>query len=319
MSFPLAVALDGAGLYAGSEWAELAREADAAQGDFITIDDTFGGPDRLEAVLVASFLAPLTRHVGLVPVATTTHTEPFHLSTALATVDHVSHGRGGWQVRISGDPAEAALLGRRDPLPVGELFAEAADAVEVVRRLWDSWQDDAIIKDAPTGRYIDRERLHYIDFEGSYFSVKGPSIVPRSPQGQPVVTASAHAPFVYEFAARSADVVFVTPSSSESAAAIVREVRAAEAEVRRPGKPLLIFADLAFADSPDAFVVSGAPAELMADWHARGIEGFRLRTPPDIGAIVRDLGDLFVPRGGTLRERLRLPHAVNRYAEVGHA
>src|SRR5208337_5317910 len=90
---------------------------------------------------------------------------------------------------------------------VAALFDEAADAVEVVRRLWDSWEDDAVIRDVATGRYIDRGKLHYIDFTGEYFSVKGPSITPRPPQGQPVVAALAHAPRIYEFAAASSDLV----------------------------------------------------------------------------------------------------------------
>jgi alkanesulfonate monooxygenase SsuD/methylene tetrahydromethanopterin reductase-like flavin-dependent oxidoreductase (luciferase family) len=173
-------------------WVSAARQADEARLDFLTFDDAFGrrGPD---AVLVASRVAPVTRHVGLVPVATTTHTEPFHLSTALATLDHVSHGRAGWQVRVSADPAEAALLGRRAPLGSDDLFAEASDAVDVVRRLWDSWEDDAEIRDTATGRFIDRDKLHYVDFESPHFSVKGPSITPRPPQGQPIVTALAHA------------------------------------------------------------------------------------------------------------------------------
>jgi alkanesulfonate monooxygenase SsuD/methylene tetrahydromethanopterin reductase-like flavin-dependent oxidoreductase (luciferase family) len=223
MSFFLAVALDRQGwrpgpggdpatVFDAAYWTRLARLADDARLDFLTIEDTFEGDGRPEAVLLAARLAPVTSHVGLVPVATTTHTEPFHLSTALATVDHVSDGRAGWQVRVSGQPSAAALLGRREPLPVEQLFDEAADAVEVVRRLWDSWQDDAIIKDVATGRFVDRDRLHYIDFTGSYFSVRGPSIVPRSPQGQPVVAALAHTPEVLDFASRVADVAFVTPA-----------------------------------------------------------------------------------------------------------
>src|ERR1700759_5047454 len=161
MTFRLAVALDRQGGGAGGAGGPGGGAARAPG---------FGPPEsgwaRPDAVLVAARLAPVPRHVGLIPVATTTHTEPFHLSTALATVDHISNGRAGWQVRVSGRPAEADLLGRRDSLPAELLFDEAADAVEVVRRLWDSWQDDAIVKDVPTGRYIDRERLHYIDFEG---------------------------------------------------------------------------------------------------------------------------------------------------------
>lgn len=88
--------------------------------------------------------------------------------------------------------------------------------VEVARRLWDSWEDDAVIRDVATGRFVDRDKLHYIDFVGRYFSVKGPSITPRPPQGQPVVAALAHAKPVYGFAARSTDLVFITPSDDGS-------------------------------------------------------------------------------------------------------
>ncbi|MCA2217608.1 LLM class flavin-dependent oxidoreductase [Jidongwangia harbinensis] len=348
MSLRLAVALDrhgwhpaapgdAAAAFTAAHWSGPVRAADAAGLDFVTVEDTFGppetGPARPDAVLVAARLAPLTRHVGLVPVATTTHTEPFHLSTALATLDYLTGGRAGWQVRVSGRPEEAALLGRRAPLPASELLAEAADAVEVVRRLWDSWQDDAVIRDVATGRYLDRDRVHYVDFAGRYFSVKGPSIVPRPPQGQPVVTALAHTPSVYEFAARTADVVFVTPAEG-TVAEVVGAVRAAEAAAGRTGSPLRIFADLVVSDRPDlgpldsdATVVIGPPeelADLLERWRGRGIEGFRLRPaalPGDLEAITRRLvpmlraRGLFAPRAGRLRDRLGLPPARNRYAE----
>ena len=115
------------------------------------------------------------------PTAIVTHTEPFHLSKAIATLDYVSTGRAGVRVQVVGPRREAAHFGRRQipPLSAGptcddpdvqrliaELFDEAADYVEVVRRLWDSWEDDAEIRDAATGRFIDRDKLHYIDFEG---------------------------------------------------------------------------------------------------------------------------------------------------------
>ncbi|MBB2948610.1 alkanesulfonate monooxygenase SsuD/methylene tetrahydromethanopterin reductase-like flavin-dependent oxidoreductase (luciferase family) [Actinoplanes lutulentus] len=325
MTLRLAVALDSASFDAG-EWAGWVRRADEARLDFVTFDDRFGkrGPD---AVLTAARVAPLTRHVGLVPVATTTHTEPFHLSTALATLDYVSKGRAGWQVRVSADPAEAALLGRRDPLQVPALFEEAADAVEVVRRLWDSWQDDAIIKDVPTGRYIDRDRLHYVAFDGKYFSVKGPSIVPRPPQGQPVVAALAHSPEALVFAGKSADLVFITPSDVYSAEKIKSKLDPA----------LKVYADIAVFIGDDALVRRGSAtsdaavfagtaaqlADLIAAWAASGIDGIRLRPgdlTEDLTRITDDLvpelrrRGLFEPSSATtLRERLGLPVAVNRY------
>jgi len=298
MSYRLAVVLDSPSFEA-EEWVRQVRAADDAGLDFVTFEDRFG-PGHPDAVLVAARVAPLTRHVGLVPVATTTHTEPFHLSTALATLDHISGGRAGWQVRVSGTPEEAALLGRRAVLPPEQLFAEAADAVEVVRRLWDSWEDDAVIKDVATGRFIDRDKLHYIDFAGEFFSVRGPSIVPRPPQGQPVVAALAHNRLAVEFAARSADLIFVSPG-----AAIVEQVRAAEAAVGRTGPPLKIFADVPV---PSTRPPAGLPA-------LPGVDGLRLRTD-DLAFLIAEVLPLldFEPAGGTLRERLGLGPAVNRYA-----
>jgi alkanesulfonate monooxygenase SsuD/methylene tetrahydromethanopterin reductase-like flavin-dependent oxidoreductase (luciferase family) len=360
MTLHLAVALDGHGwhpaawrtspadpaaIFTAGYWTQLVTEADTAELDFVTIEDTFGPPSddparvtgRLDAVLVAARVAPVTRHTGLVPVATTTHTEPFHLSTALATLDHISRGRAGWQVRVSARPEEAALVGLRPPLPAEALFDEAADAVEVVRRLWDSWQDDAVVRDVATGRFIDRERLHYIDFAGEFFRVKGPSIVPRPPQGRPVVTALAHAPAAYEFAARAADVVFVTPSDTRDLERIVPRVRSP-----RVFADLLVFLDdhsvtahqrrarlddlLGGPWRSDAAVFAGSPeqlADLLAGWQATGIDGVRLRPaalPYDLEPITRLLVPLlrdrgvFRPRPGPLRRRLGLPDAVNRYA-----
>src|SRR5215469_8023830 len=175
----LAVALDGAGwhpaawrepdarpreIFTASYWTGLAREAERGLLDFITIEDALGlqsadrftGPDdrtdqvrgRLDAVLIAARIAPRTTQIGIVPTGTTTHTEPFHMSTALATLDYVSAGRAGWRAQLSPQPAQAGHFGRRDLQAAGlletaglpettALFDEAADFVEVVRRLWD--------------------------------------------------------------------------------------------------------------------------------------------------------------------------------------
>jgi alkanesulfonate monooxygenase SsuD/methylene tetrahydromethanopterin reductase-like flavin-dependent oxidoreductase (luciferase family) len=397
----LAVALEGAGwhpaawrlpgarpseLFSGRYWVDLVGEADRAGVDFVTLEDSMAArssrrgmpdgrtdrvPGRLDAVLIAARVAPTTRSVGLVPTATTTHSEPFHLSKAIATLDYVSGGRGGVQVRVSPTPFEAGQFGRRQIPPVApngaagaggggglpdhvaDLFEEAADYVEVVRRLWDSWEDGAEIRDVDTGRFIDRDRLHYIDFEGRWFSVKGPSITPRPPQGQPLVAALAHVPVAFGLAARQADVVFVTPHGPDETRTIVAGLRAEEAEVGRPGSPLLVFADLVvFLDDDsaaaqarharldaldgrpfrsDAHVFTGTPAglaDLLAEWAAAGVDGFRLRPgaiPVDLEAITRQVVPLARDRGilppppsapTTLRERLGLPRPENRYVDA---
>jgi alkanesulfonate monooxygenase SsuD/methylene tetrahydromethanopterin reductase-like flavin-dependent oxidoreductase (luciferase family) len=390
----LAVALDGAGwhpaawrepdaraaeLFTARYWTDLVREAERGLLDFATIEDSLGpqsnredGWDdrtdrvrgRLDAVLVASRVAPRTTHIGLVPTAVVTHTEPFHISKAIATLDYVSTGRAGWQARVSGRRSEADHFGRRE-IPefrladsarpgfrdlVGDLLDEAADYVEVVRRLWDSWEDDAEIRDAATGRFIDRDKLHYIDFHGQWFSVKGPSITPRPPQGQPLVTALAHGHLAYRLAARAADVVFVTPRDTEQVRKIEQQVRAQQAEAGRAEEPLHIFGDLVvFLDhtdaaaarrkarldevsgeeySSDAPVFAGTPAQLadqLLAWTELGLSGFRLRPgaiPHDLTGITNGLVPELQRRGafrreyeaGTLRGLLGLQRPANRYA-----
>jgi alkanesulfonate monooxygenase SsuD/methylene tetrahydromethanopterin reductase-like flavin-dependent oxidoreductase (luciferase family) len=391
----LAVALDGAGwhpaawrepdaqpdrLFTPAYWVDLAQQAERGLLDFITIEDgldlqsdiRFGRDERtdrvrgrLDAVLIAARVAPATRHIGLVPTAITTHTEPFHLSKAIATLDYVSGGRAGVRVQIAGRADTAAHFGRReigqlnperlaDPDAgrlVAEHFDEAADYVEVLRRLWDSWEDDAEIRDVPTGRFIDRDKLHYIDFEGRWFSVKGPSITPRPPQGQPVVAALGHATVPYRLIARSADVGFITPRDRSHATEIVTEIRAEEAKAGREGVHL--FGDVAvFLDdsadaararrqrlderagatyTSDARIFAGTPAQLadlLLDWREAGLTGFRLRPaalPHDLdqvtGALVPELQRRGAFRAGypaagwpaTLRGLLGLDRPANRY------
>jgi alkanesulfonate monooxygenase SsuD/methylene tetrahydromethanopterin reductase-like flavin-dependent oxidoreductase (luciferase family) len=386
----LAVALDGAGwhpaawrepdarpqeLFTAEYWTDLIQEAERGFLDFATIEDSLkiqstkrGLPDdrvdqvrgRLDAVLTAARVAPQTSAIGIVPVVTTTHTEPFHVSKAIATLDFVSDGRAGMQVRVSGTGLEARQFGRRlipDPPSNGtngdaihDLFAEADDFVEVVRRLWDSWEDDAEIRDVVTGRFIDRDKLHYTDFEGRWFSVKGPSITPRPPQGQPIVTALAHVPVAFDLAARSADLVFVTPMATDGVRSVVRTLDAQQDAVSRSGDRLRVFADLlVFLDDDgakaqrrkarlddldgrvlrsDAYIFAGTPtdlADLLVEWHQAGIDGFRLRPgaiPHDLGAIVHKLVGVLQDRAVfrrhyddlTLRTRLGLALPANRYA-----
>ncbi|MFD3437135.1 LLM class flavin-dependent oxidoreductase [Streptomyces sp. NPDC058685] len=396
MSAPLhlAVALDGTGwhpaawrepdarprdLFTAGYWAALVTEAERGLLDFVTLEDSLGlqsshltEPDgrtdqvrgRLDAVLVAARVAPLTRHIGLVPTVVATHTEPFHISKAIATLDYVSAGRAGLRVQVTARQNEAAHFGRRT-VPrlrfddtgtpegrevIADLFEEAADYVEVVRRLWDSWEDDAEIRDVATGRFIDRDKLHYIDFEGRHFSVRGPSITPRPPQGQPVVSALAHQSVPCQLVGRSADIGYVTPHDTGQARAQVAEIRAAQAAAGRSGEPLHIFGDLVvFLDddaaaargrrarlddlagypyTSDAEIFTGTPgqlADLLLERRRAGLSGFRLR-PGVIGHDLQQVTRRLVPelqrRGvfrhtyeaDTLRGLLGLARPANRYA-----
>ncbi|WP_236705386.1 LLM class flavin-dependent oxidoreductase, partial [Frankia sp. ACN1ag] len=238
---------------------------------------------------------------------------------------------------------------------ITELFDEAADYVEVVRRLWDSWEDDAEIRDVATGRFVDRDKLHYIDFAGRWFSVRGPSIVPRPPQGQPPVTVLGHGTVPYRLGARQGDVVYVTPRDADDARRIVEEIRAEQDAAGRGGETVHVFADLVvhLADSAaqaadnrarldewagepqvsDALIVAGTPgelADLLLDWQPAGLSGFRLRPaaiPYDLEGITWGLVGELQSRGAfrtayeatTLRGLLGLPRPANRYAAAAAA
>jgi len=392
----LAVALDGAGwhpaawrepdaqprrLFTAGYWTGLAQQAERGLLDFLTIedgldlqsDDHFQADSRtdrvrgrLDAVLIAARAAPATRHIGFVPTAITTHTEPFHLSKAIATLDYVSRGRAGIRVQIGAGAGTAAHFGRREVPPleadrlgdpdVQRLIAdhvdEAADYVEVLRRLWDSWEDDAEIRDVATGRFIDRDKLHYIDFDGRWFSVRGPSITPRPPQGQPVVAALGHASVPYRLIARSADIGFVTPRDAVHAAEIVAQIRAGQASTGQAstGQAVHVFGDLVvFLDETkaaavarrerlderagteyrsDAHIFTGTAiglADLLQEWQAAGLSGFRLR-PAALPHDLTQITDRLVPElrrrclfraryeADTLRGLLGLARPANRYA-----
>ncbi len=376
----LAVALDGAGWHPGAwrttpalssgifdprYWTDLVREAERGLLDLVTFEDRFA-PTRpedgdrddvaagvLDATLVASRVAARTQHIGLVPTVLAPHTEPFHVSTSVATLDHVSEGRAGVRLRGSWDPREYANVGRR-PTPsveqVDAVFGEVADHVEVSRRLWDSWEDDAEIRDTATGRFVDRDKLHYVDFEGSEYSVRGPSITPRPPQGQPPVFVLAHREDGYRLAGRTADVALVTPTDDSDAGRIAGLVRAAAADAGRPAGSVRVLADLVvFLDGSadlargrrerldradgrtfdsDATVFEGTAQELrelLLAWSAAGVDGFRLRPavlPYDLRGITRDLVPQLQQAGvfrttyetSTLRGHLGLDHPTNRYA-----
>jgi alkanesulfonate monooxygenase SsuD/methylene tetrahydromethanopterin reductase-like flavin-dependent oxidoreductase (luciferase family) len=169
-----------------------AAAAEKAGFAFITIDDQPVPPPagaRIEAGVRAAYLSQLTSRIGLAPALHVTTTEPFHLATQLASLDHASHGRAAWVVRAANDPAARATIGAV-PLDDAALRREVRDVIDVARALWDSWEDDAVIKDVATGRFLDNRKVHHVRFEGASFSVTGPLITPRPPQGQVVVIAA---------------------------------------------------------------------------------------------------------------------------------
>ena len=222
----------------------------------------------------------------------------------------------------------------------------------MIRRLWDSWEDDAEIRDTATGRFVDVGKLHYIDFDGRWFSVKGPSITPRPPQGQPPVAVLAHRDSSYRLAGRSADIALVTPRDATHAREIVAQVRAAQVDAGRADETVHVIADLVvYLDgetglaairkarlddlagepySSDALTFTGTPAELadlILDWRSAGLAGFRLRPaaiPHDLAQITRALVPELQRRSSfpekneysTLRGLLGMRRPASRYAST---
>ncbi|MFF5898486.1 LLM class flavin-dependent oxidoreductase [Streptomyces argenteolus] len=341
----LAAEIGGPPRYDAASHVTLARLAEGGALDYVTLHDSFARPGP-DALAVLARVAPATTRIGLVPTVTTTHTEPFHVSSAVATLDWVSKGRAGWQADVSSTEAEARLFGRRPAAPATALWREAGEAADAGARLWDSWEDDAEIRDAATGRFIDRDKLHHIDFEGSTFSVRGPAIVPRPPQGRPVTVVDGTSGPAREPAARHADVVHIRATSPEQAASLAGDLRRrATAHGRDPESLRILVAltvDLGDAETaPEPGLESGPQlagrgtyfrggpvdlAELVIQWHRGGaVDGFHL-TPiapeRDLERIVngtvallqhRSLFRTFYP-GGTLREHLGLGRPANRYA-----
>ncbi len=228
--FALGIELDGEGSHpaawrranhppseslSGRALLKKVRAAENAGFTLATFEDSIVPPTgairgRVDAINRASFVAAATSTIGLVPVVETTYAEPFHTSSQLATLDYSSRGRGGWIAARIADKAAATAWGRPVLTDHADLDREQHDSITVVRSLWDSWEDDAVIRDYASGRFLDRDKLHYVDFEGESFSVKGPAIVPRPPQGQLVV-------FGTDADREQVDVVLITETGRDAA------------------------------------------------------------------------------------------------------
>lgn len=338
----LAIELDGAG-YENLATAVLAAES--AGFHAATFKDT---PEagRANALQRAAFAGPLTRTIAVIPEVDTVYTEPFHVSTQLASLDYVSGGRAGWIATAAELPEAAAAVGRS--FVSGEALAqEAAASIEVSRRLWDSWEDDAVIRDVATGRYIDVDKLHYADFEtpadfaGTAYSVKGPSIIPRPLQGQLPVLTAASLVGEGQVPADAVDAVLVSAPTPELLTAEIRDVRA------RLGASVAIVAELdvvldargqAAVSRPEAsqgggrarFVGPAAGITKLLDSLLREADGVRLH-PAVLDVDLEELSRLVLPelrrRGalrpvvqdGTFRGVLGLAPAQNRYSTTAAA
>jgi FMN-dependent oxidoreductase (nitrilotriacetate monooxygenase family) len=180
---------------------------------------------RLEPLTMLAALATVTKHLGLIATVTTTYNDPFNVARKFATIDHISKGRAGWNLVTSQNVDESLNFSQTEHMAHDLRYERAQEFYDVVTGLWDSWEDDAIIRDRSTGKYIDPKKLHVLNHKGKHFQVHGPLNVARPVQGHPIVAQAGSSEPGRELAARTADVVFTAQVSLEEAQAFYADVR----------------------------------------------------------------------------------------------
>ena len=195
---------------------------------------------RLEPLTLLSALAVQTRHIGLAATASTTFDEPFHLARVLSSVDHISRGRGAWNGVTSFSTDAARNFSRNDLPSHAERYDIAREFLEVTFKLWNGWEEGAIVREKETGRYSDEAKIHPANHQGKYFQVQGPLNIARSPQGRPVIIEAGSSPAGQKLAAETAEVVFTAAASLEEGQAFYRSQKQFVREAGRNPDHLLI-------------------------------------------------------------------------------
>ncbi|NUY04153.1 LLM class flavin-dependent oxidoreductase [Paraburkholderia youngii] len=239
-------------------FADLAKRAEAGRFDSIFFADALELGDSaryvasgaLEPITALAALARETTRIGLIATASTTYTEPFNLARQFASLDHISGGRIGWNIVTSWVGGAGPNFGYERAPEHAERYARADEYVGVVKALWDSWADDAIIDDPQTGRFLERERVRRIDWKGSFYRVAGPLNLPRPPQGRPVLVQAGSSATGKAFAARHAEAVFTAHLSKASAADFYTELKQGAIAAGRRADDIVILPGLSAAIGP---------------------------------------------------------------------
>jgi alkanesulfonate monooxygenase len=199
---------------------------------------------QFEPLTLLSALAMVTTHVGLVATASTTYNEPYHVARKFASLDHISGGRAGWNVVTSRTEMEAQNFNLAESPSYDQRYDRAVEFVDVVRGLWDSWDDDAFIRDQASGVNYDPSRMHLLEHKGKHFSVRGPLNIARTPQGHPVIVQAGASDQGRELAAATADVIYAASQTSEEARSYYASVKGRMARYGRSPDELKIMPGL---------------------------------------------------------------------------
>jgi FMN-dependent oxidoreductase (nitrilotriacetate monooxygenase family) len=245
---------------------QLARTAERGILDSIFLPDSPGVAEYRSEYLPGAGLDPLqllssvataTEQVGLIATVSTTYSFPWDGARRRATLDFLSHGRAGWNIVTTVEPAAAGNFGDQPHPPAADRYERAGEYVEVVLKLWDAWEDDAAVMSRQTGQWADPARLHPPRFHGKYFDVAGYLPFPRSPQGHPFLTQAGSSPPGIALAARYADAVFTPLSGIASGVAFRQNLRAQAAGYGRDPGHVRVLPGL-------SFLIAGTDAEAVA-------------------------------------------------------
>ncbi|SJM32521.1 LLM class flavin-dependent oxidoreductase [Mesorhizobium delmotii] len=242
-----------------------AAKAEAAALHFVFVADSAGVResttgamsrsgriDGFEPTTLLAALAMTTKSIGLVGTASTTFNEPYHLARVFASIDHLSRGRVGWNIVTSSNPFEAQNF-KMQALPSHEeRYQRAAEFMEVVEGLWDSWADDAFIRERESGLYFDPQRMNFLNHNGKYFAVRGPLNVSRPPQGYPVLAQAGSSPTGARFAGQYGELVFTAQQNIEDAKAFYKSVKGFARDRGRSDADLLVMPGIVPIVAPTA-------------------------------------------------------------------
>ena len=227
---------------------QLTRKAETAKLDFVFFGDGLyisekSHPNflnRFEPLTLLAALAMDTTQIGLAATLSTSYSEPFTVARQFASIDHISGGRAGWNIVTS--PLEGSALNySKEEHPQHDLrYRMAAEYIEVTKGLWDSWEDDAFVRDKESGQFIDPEKLHRVNHKGEFFSVQGPLTISRSKQGRPILIQAGSSEAGKNFASQVADAVFTGQANIDDAREFYQDVKGRAAKHGRSPEEILM-------------------------------------------------------------------------------
>jgi FMN-dependent oxidoreductase (nitrilotriacetate monooxygenase family) len=236
----------GDDLHSFDNYVRMARDAERGKLDLIFLGDLLAiwplsweylsrtaRAARLEPITLAAALTTVTDRIGLVATASTTFSEPFNIARQFGTLDHLSAGRAGWNVVTTYTDDSAKNFGMDTLPPKAERYEMAQEFLDLVKSLWDSYEDDAILRDKESGRFFDPEKLHAVEHDGRFYKALGPLNMGRPPQGHPVICQAGASKDGTAFAARNGELLFTIANSLERAQEYYRTVKDAAADAGR--------------------------------------------------------------------------------------